>query len=234
MTVTSPRSETGRPAVGALSREPRKSSGGRTERLRDVRSCRSEREAFSSRPRRSGFCNADPVSAHLNVEIKARCHNPSEKLLRLAALGADHQGEDHQVDTYFVVADGRLKLRQGNIENSLIHYARTDHSGPKESHVTLYQAAEAGQLLAVLSAALDLLVVVDKKRQILWIDNVKFHVDKVSGLGSFVEIEAIDLTGSIGRAELLRQCRSYMQNLGIEDSELEARSYSDLLMPHAG
>ena len=128
-----------------------------------------------------------------------------------------------------MVGQGRLKLRQGNIENSLIHYARPDQSGPKESQVTLYETSQAGQLLAVLTAALAVLVVVDKRRQILWIDNVKFHVDDVTHLGSFIEIEAIDRTGDIGREALLRQCEAHMQALGIEHSDLEARSYSDLL-----
>jgi len=169
------------------------------------------------------------MSAHLNVEIKARSHDPAATLQRLAELGAKSQGEDHQVDTYFLVPDGRLKLRQGNIENSLIHYARSDQPGPKDSHVTLYETPAVDRLLAVLSAALDVLVIVDKHRQILWIDNVKFHVDNVTDLGSFVEIEAIDRTGSLDREVLLDQCRTYMRELGITDSDLEARSYSDLL-----
>lgn len=169
------------------------------------------------------------MSTHLNVEIKARSRDPAASLRRLAALGADSRGEDHQVDTYFVVPEGRLKLRQGNMENSLIHYDRSDQPGPKDSHVTLYESSHASRLLDVLSAALEVLVVVDKRRQILWIDNVKFHVDNVSDLGSFVEIEAVDRTGDIGRDVLLKQCQIYMHELGILDSDLEARSYSDLL-----
>lgn len=37
---------------------------------------------------------------------------------------------------------------------------------------------------------------VDKLRHILGIDNVKFHVDEVQGVGAFVEIEAIGRTGA--------------------------------------
>lgn len=170
------------------------------------------------------------MSAHLNVEIKARSRDPESCLQNLARLGAEHVGEDHQIDTYFLVGDGRLKLRQGNIENSLIHYARSDQPGPKDSQVTLYETRNVSDLLAVLKAALEVLVVVDKRRQILWIDNVKFHVDNVADLGSFVEVEAVDRTGDVGRETLLKQCQRYMQELGIQESDLEARSYSDLLL----
>ncbi len=123
------------------------------------------------------------MPSHLNVEIKARCDDPKAVLQRLQRLGAVLQGVDRQVDTYFHAATGRLKLRTGNIENSLIHYRREDHAGPKDSHVTLIEtrAEESGALRSLLAGALGILVEVDKLRHILWIDNVKFHVDEVRG-----------------------------------------------------
>ncbi|NDC79066.1 MAG: adenylate cyclase, partial [Chitinophagia bacterium] len=56
----------------------------------------------------------------LNVEIKARCGDPSGIRKFLLNQGADFIGTDHQRDTYFHVPTGRLKLRRGNIENALI------------------------------------------------------------------------------------------------------------------
>ena len=170
------------------------------------------------------------MPSHLNVEIKARCNDPEAVLQRLQRLGAVLQGVDRQVDTYFHAATGRLKLRSGNIENSLIHYLREDRAGPKDSHVTLLEthAEESEALRILLAGALGIVVEVDKLRRILWIDNVKFHVDEVQGLGAFVEIEAIDSTGEIGKVSLLAQCEDYLELLGIAEAELEARSYSDL------
>ena len=60
----------------------------------------------------------------VNIEIKARCADHAPLRAILEAHRARYIGQDHQVDTYFKVPDGRLKLRQGNIENSLIHYRR--------------------------------------------------------------------------------------------------------------
>lgn len=167
---------------------------------------------------------------HLNVEIKARCTNQESIRAYLSDHQADFKGVDHQIDTYFKVPKGRLKLRQGNIENSLIHYERSDQAGPKESRVMLYHGENLDVLKELLVHALDVLVVVDKKREIAFIDNVKFHLDDVEGLGYFVEIEAIDEAGLIGKDKLYEQCRHYLTQFGVKEEDLLEVSYSDLLM----
>jgi len=50
---------------------------------------------------------------HLNVEIKARCHDPDGTVTRLLALGARLEGVDAQTDVYYQCHSGRLKLRRG-------------------------------------------------------------------------------------------------------------------------
>jgi adenylate cyclase class 2 len=167
---------------------------------------------------------------HLNVEIKAKCSNASKMRIWLLDNNADFKGTDHQTDTYFNVENGRLKLRQGNIENSLIHYHRNNQAGPKDSHVTMTKVANGSELKAVLTKALGIKVEVVKSREIYFIDNVKFHLDEVPALGHFVEIEAIDFDGSVGKEKLLEQCNHYMEMLGIEPTDLMEVSYSDLLL----
>ncbi len=166
--------------------------------------------------------------SHLNVEIKAKCANPLQIKALLAAQNARFVGEDQQVDTYFQVENGRLKLREGNIENALIYYERQNQAGPKKSEVTMYQCDPNPSLKAVLAAALGVKKVVDKRRAIFFIDNVKFHVDEVQGLGSFVEIEAIDWQGEKNEAQLLEQCHFYMKLLNICAADLLQDSYSDM------
>ena len=76
---------------------------------------------------------------HVNVEIKARCADPGRPRGHAAASsGARLVGPDYQPDTYFRVPNGRLKLREGQIENNLIFYARPGQDGPKRSDVILY------------------------------------------------------------------------------------------------
>lgn len=168
---------------------------------------------------------------HLNVEIKARCANPARVRNWLTQAGARYVGEDHQVDTYFDVPHGRLKLRQGTIEYALIQYDRPDQAGPKVSQVRLTQVPreQGPALLAQLTAALGVKVTVDKRRHIYFIGNVKFHIDTVAGLGNFMEIEAIDADESLGETHLRQQCDQYMAELEIVQKDLLTQSYSDMM-----
>ena len=167
-----------------------------------------------------------------NVEIKARTGNPKGLREWLNHAGASYIGLDHQVDTFFELPEGkgRLKLREGNIENALIHYRRPDREGPKTSEVALYKTNDGKQLKELLINALGSKVVVDKQRHIYFIDNVNFHIDEVKGLGAFVEIEAIDKDGSIGLEKLHEQCTRFMKELGIGQEDLVGAAYADLLL----
>lgn len=166
----------------------------------------------------------------LNIEIKARSKNQNAIREILKSHHAEFRGVDHQSDTYFKVNSGRLKLREGNIENSLVHYDREDQSGPKQSNVTFYKSVDKSALKEILTKALGVLVVVDKSREIYFIDNVKFHIDSVKDLGTFVEIEAIDPYGKIGKEKLLEQCNYYLDLFKIKREDLISNSYSDLLL----
>lgn len=163
-------------------------------------------------------------------EIKARCDNPGEVRNIINSLNARYVGTDHQTDHYFKVSEGRLKLRRGNIEKSLIYYKRANKKGPKLSRVELYRVSEPEKLDALLSAALETLVIVDKQREIYFIENVKIHLDRIKNLGSFVEIEAIDEEGRFSDKELLQQCRRLMRLLKIPAGNLISESYSDMLL----
>ena len=166
----------------------------------------------------------------LNIEIKAKCNNPITIKEILKKHQADFKGVDHQIDTYFKVANGRMKLREGNIETALIQYNRPNQAGPKKSDYVLYHPHPDSSLKQLLTQANGVLVVVDKLRSIYFIDNVKFHVDEVKDLGSFMEIEVIDSDGSNDEGKLLEQCQFYLNLLGIEESDLIENSYSDMIL----
>lgn len=168
--------------------------------------------------------------AHINIEIKAKSNNQDAIREILKSKNADFKGIDHQIDTYFKVNNGRLKLREGKIENHLIHYQRENKEGPKQSDVTLFKSDPKSSLKEILTKALGILVVVDKKREIYFIDNVKFHIDIVEDLGTFVEIEAIDNDGTIGKDKLLEQCQFFLDLFKISQEDLISVSYSDLLL----
>ena len=167
---------------------------------------------------------------HLNVEIKAKCDNANRIRSWLKRNNADFKGIDEQTDTYFKVTNGRLKLREGIIENNLIYYERPDQSGPKHSQFNLVKIEDAAGLKEILKKSIGVMVIVKKRREIFYIKNVKFHLDEVPGLGSFVEIEAGNILHDLDADQLRAQCDFYMNEFEIKAEDLVELSYSDMLL----
>jgi len=165
----------------------------------------------------------------INIEIKAHCRDLNRIRQILKDHNAEFKGIDHQIDSYFNSKNGRLKLREGNIENNLIHYERENTKSSKESKVTLYKTDPDSNLKPILERAIGRKCVVDKHREIYFIENVKFHLDKVELLGDFLEIEAIDTDGSISKDRLQEQCNFYIKLLQVNAKDLISDSYSDMI-----
>lgn len=81
----------------------------------------------------------------------------------------------------------------------------------------------------ILSKAQGVLVVIDKTREIYFIENVKVHIDVVLDLGSFVEIEVMQTPVAADKDKLLAQCKQYLELFGVSEADLVPHSYSDLL-----
>ena len=167
---------------------------------------------------------------HLNIEFKARTNNIEALEEKLLSLNPQFIGEDHQKDTYYNVKTGRLKLREGNIENALIWYQREDVKGAKQSDILLYKHPPDDALKNILNKVHGVKIIVDKIRKIYFVENVKFHFDRLEGLGTFVEVEAIDSNGEIGIEKLKEQCDFYINFLEIKTEDFMKKSYSDMMM----
>lgn len=165
-----------------------------------------------------------------NFEFKAKVNHIKTYEDKLLTLNPDFKGTDFQIDTYFNTKEGRLKLREGNIENSLINYDREDTSDAKESQIILYQHEPNIALKNILTKQLGIKVIVSKERKIYFIDNVKFHFDKVENLGTFIEVEAIDNEDKFTIEELKNQCDKYFDFFELDKKDLIDKSYSDLIL----
>jgi homotetrameric cytidine deaminase len=165
-----------------------------------------------------------------NVELKARDADPKRSLEAALALGADDRGEIAQRDTYFTRARGRLKLREQQPgEAELIEYHRTDAGEARASDYRRVPVADPGAMREALASAYGTLVVVEKRRRLLICEGVRIHLDEVSGLGSFVELEAPAAPGP-DLAPAHEKLARLRESLQIEDGALVASSYSDLLL----
>ncbi|MDX5421225.1 MAG: class IV adenylate cyclase [Hymenobacteraceae bacterium] len=165
---------------------------------------------------------------YADITIKAHCYAPDEVEHILLEQGAAYKGLDVQTDTFYEAESGKLKHRQGTIENVLIHYKREQHGDAQRTEVSLYLKNPSDTTIAQLCGGRRPVAQVRKLRKIFFIENVKFHLDQVEGLGSFVEIEAIDLDGSLGLDYLKQQCQHYQALLGIVEQDLVQDSYIDM------
>jgi predicted adenylyl cyclase CyaB len=165
-----------------------------------------------------------------NIEIKARMRDRLATARALAELGAHRVASFAQIDTYFAVPNGRLKLRQTPGEpDVLVFYRRDNHPEPKPSDYRLAAIAPEQNLEDLLGAALGVRVVVRKQRELWRWHNVRVHLDEVEGLGAFVEFEA--QVDALNDETLCRQrTHELMAALSLAPSDLIAGSYADLLI----
>jgi predicted adenylyl cyclase CyaB len=164
----------------------------------------------------------------LNFEFKAHLQDPAHVRAILKRLRARFLGTDRQVDTYFRVPSGRLKIREGRLENSLIFYQRTNSPRARRSSVEMMLLPRRNSLRAILARALGVLAVVDKRREIYFVGNVKVHLDRVRGLGTFVEVEAMTRSGDIRKVRA--QAAKFQKLFAISPADIVALSYSDLVL----
>jgi predicted adenylyl cyclase CyaB len=169
------------------------------------------------------------MSKITSFEIKSRVPSCTKIESILEKNHAKFEGVDHQIDTYFKIDDGRLKLRQGNIENTLIFYKRDNTAKARESEIILEKLGQKTNLPQLLCRALGADIVVDKMRKIFFINNVKFDIDLVKGLGEFIEIEAISENGLYSNQELKEQCQKYIDVFELMEKDFMSLSYSDLI-----
>jgi adenylate cyclase class 2 len=163
---------------------------------------------------------------HVNYEFKARLRDEKAIRAALKRIRARYVGTDHQVDTYFRVPRGRLKVREGRIENALIFYERPNAPRARRAKIEMTLLPRRNGVRAILTRAFPVMTVVDKRREIYLASNVKIHLDRVRRLGRFVEVEAISHSGSL--AKVRQQARKFQKLFQIAARDLVGQSYSDM------
>jgi predicted adenylyl cyclase CyaB len=166
-----------------------------------------------------------------NVEIKARIEaNQFETLRRRSSeIATGGPIELVQIDTFFQSRNGRLKLREfGDGSAELIFYERPDCDGPKTSTYVRSSCLSPATMNQALAGANGVLGVVKKEREVFFVDQTRIHLDRVDGLGTFLELEVVlDDGDSPEQGESI--AREIMKQLGIDCSQLVSGAYFDLL-----
>jgi adenylate cyclase class IV len=170
-----------------------------------------------------------------NIEIKARVAALETVRAKALSLTSGPAEILRQTDTFFMVPEGRLKVREfADGTGELIAYHRPDIPGPKPSVYSRYTCRNARTLCETLSRVLPVRGTVAKRREVVLVGRTRVHLDDVEGLGSFVEIEVV-----LGDGESAEQgervARELLHALDIPETSLIADAYIDLLgAPEAG
>lgn len=167
-----------------------------------------------------------------NIEIKLRIDDAGRARAAIEAA-ADGPAEIlEQRDTYFDTGrETLLKLREENGRASLIGYRRTLADDPQPSDIRLTRLDDAAGLTDVLAHALGTLAVVDKTRRLYFHGQTRIHLDRVAGLGDFVELEVVLEPGQ-SEADGLRIARDLLARLDLDGAEPQSSSYRDLVGRH--
>jgi adenylate cyclase class IV len=165
-----------------------------------------------------------------NIEIKARARQFDALRERAAQLAPDAPLIFRQQDFFYDVPRGRLKLRQfdDGTPPELIFYQRDDRDGPKASYYTRSPVTNAEAMHSLLATALTTRGIVSKERHVYTTGRTRIHLDRVDGLGDFVELEVLlgpDDDEQGGEEE----AAAVFRKLGVDEADLVAVAYVDLL-----
>ena len=168
-----------------------------------------------------------------NIEIKARIGSIEALRARAEALAGAPAVLIVQDDSFFHVPHGRLKLREfadGSAE--LIHYHRADSTEAKASDYVRVPVSAPALLREALMRANGLQGRVQKQRWLCLVGSTRIHIDRVVGLGDFMELEVVLQDGQ-SDAEGQAIAELLMEQLGLanpeDPAERIAGAYLDLL-----
>jgi adenylate cyclase, class 2 len=157
--------------------------------------------------------------------LKAKISSGKEVEKKLAQLNSRFVGIDLQTDTYFQVENGKLKLREGTIENLITHYERTHQGEAEKTRVYRYDVNPTPAEIQKLRSTHQQIGIIEKERKIYFIDHIKVHLDKLPNGEEFLELEAIDTQNRFSDDELKRHCLDIKEKLGIQEKDILQTGY---------
>ena len=162
-----------------------------------------------------------------NVEYKVELRDVELARTVCRKIGARMVASFRQTDTYFRIADGRLKKREAPGEpTEWIFYHRQNRVKPKLSNFTIYSDREARERYG--ERPLPVWLIVEKHRELWMWGSVRVHLDEVFGLGRFLEIEAL-VTPRQHLGKCHRLVQRLVDKLGMALGEPICNGYADMM-----
>jgi len=165
----------------------------------------------------------------INLELKAKYPNIKRAETIAVELSETEPEVLQQIDTYYNVPHGRLKLRKiktvaGDIAE-LIWYDRDEEGSDRISRYERVPVDTSSGFLSILTEALSTDVTVEKQRTVYMWNDCRIHIDLVEHLGPFVEFEIL----TEQRSDEKERLQFLKDTFAITDLDTINCSYSDLL-----
>lgn len=164
-----------------------------------------------------------------NIELKARLASHEIASTLCQAIDATPVGDLKQRDTYFNCTNGLMKLREVDPgDDYLVHYIRPTVADTKACDYSM-ATIDALSLKPLLTDSLGAQVVVEKVRSLWLWENVRIHLDRVEGLGDFIEFEAV-LSEEFDDHDGFSKLQFLRKTFGIESADLCDVSYAEMTL----
>ena len=162
-----------------------------------------------------------------NIEIKVKV-NDLDAIEKIAqSINAKFIGLINQVDTFFDIPTGKLKLREfSDRPAELIFYDRKGTDKWRSDYI-IADISDTKNLKKILSILFDTKVIVSKTRKLYMYETCRIHLDTVENLGTFLELESVIIDDEQKANELFEKL---YREFKIHKEDTIRFSYSELLL----
>jgi len=162
----------------------------------------------------------------VNLELKVKIKDMNS-IRSLVSNLATYAGTLYQEDTYFLVGEKRLKVRDDKNSKELIYYIRENESSSKKSRYFLFKIDNF--VVFFIKKILRVKSIVNKKRYLYFYKNTRIHLDEVKDLGNFLELETVVKDVSKYK-NYENEHFKLIDLLNLNNQEKVRYSYSDLII----
>jgi len=175
---------------------------------------------------------------NIEIEIKAKVKDFIDLKKRLKKLGAKFIDSVHQIDTYYILDESwrqkvgpRLRIRQDLTHKKYCweYHEPFGENQARENEVVIDNPKVGDYILKKMGCKLD--VVIDKQREKYRLKDINIDLDKVKGLGNFIEVEIMNQKKSAS----LKRLKALLEILGVSKKDYgEYKTYLHLMWEKKG
>jgi predicted adenylyl cyclase CyaB len=170
-----------------------------------------------------------PTASMKNIELKVRVDDFG-RLIPVLKARAEYNEKLNQIDTYYNCGKKRLKIRMINDTRfQKISYKRPNKNGSKISnyHIHEIEPNKIRNIQYNLENKFGQKTIIKKQRE-LWIyKHTRIHLDKVRGLGKFVELETV--MRNLAPRKAKQEHFEIIKLLNLSKYKKYDKSYSDMI-----